>query len=238
MNEATQELAPRLRAAATLAEKVALLRDAYHGRDCWLIATGPSATALDMDRLRERLKGELVVAIKQAYDLLPGMVDFHVVNPCNLKAYQYADPAPVSVAVIWPPGSAEWDARWDLSFRIPRCGYMKESVCWTKQFDRWTLDKTLDRPWGPGIMHEIGLYLPVHFGCKRILTLGFDLEPGVGKHFYADKAFPMTGDTVKTPVEATGAMLEWLRSLGIECYRIATTVGSQLPMPTISLEAV
>jgi hypothetical protein len=87
-------------------------------------------------------------------------------------------------------------------------------------------------------MHEIGLYLPVHFGCKRILTLGFDLEPGVGKHFYSDKTYNMEVDNAQVPAHSAPDVTAWLRSLGVEWYRIATACGSRLAVPTIALEAV
>lgn len=219
-----------------LQERVDLLKDAYKGEDCWVIATGPSATSIDGDLLKSRLKDRLVVAVKQAYNLLPGVTDFHVVNPCNLATYQYSEPRPVSVAVIWPPGSESWHARWDMSFMIPRCGVMKRSVCWEKNFAPWELANSIDRPWGPGIMHEIGFYLPVHFGCKRIFTLGFDLEVGEGRHFFSESAIPMNRDTVTVPVSATGAVIEWLVGHGIEWYRIASPVNSQMPAPTMTFD--
>jgi hypothetical protein len=232
-------LASKVRDAENLQAKVDLLHNAYEGQDCWIIATGPSATFIPTQRLRVELADKCVIAVKHAYDLFPDVVDFHVVNPCHLKDYEYGPTPPIRVGIIWPPSSDEWDARWDLSFLIPRCGYMAESACWTKDFARWELANSVDRPWGPGIMHEIGFFLPVHLGCKRIFTLGYDMEPTDAGYFYSD-ASAAAGyeerDTVTVPVNATGVMREWLASHGIKWYRIATTVSSLIPAPTMNFE--
>ena len=62
------------------------------------------------------------------------------------------------------------------------------ALCNTLEFDKYTLDKTILRPWGPGIISEVVFYMAVHLGVKSICTLGWDLTISdkviEGKHFY------------------------------------------------------
>lgn len=237
MRPNTPELARELRAAGSLQDRVNCLGGKYPKTDCWILGTGPSIVEIPTEKLKEALRDKLVVCIKQSYNLLQEATDFHVINPCSIEKYQYPNETPIKIAVSWPKANTEqWQARWDVPLVIPRCGVMKRTVCYEKNFAEWELSKTLDRPWGPGIMHEIAIFLPVHFGCKRIFTLGYDHEPTEGGHFWKPQRMKMQERIWTVPAEAQDAMREWLKSHGIEMYRIATTVGSQLAQPTMNFD--
>ena len=49
---------------------------------------------------------------------------------------------------------------------------INESQAGTESFDDWTLDKTMNRMYGPGIMYEVVIHLALHLGVKEIKTIG------------------------------------------------------------------
>lgn len=233
MHEKTPGIAKAVRERLTVQQKLDVLRDAYQDEDCWILGTGPSI--LEPENLRESLRGKLVIAIKEAHDLLGGECDYHIVNPGRIKSYDYLDQKPITICISWPISGKEFAIpRWDLPLSIAHKRDMDQSVCVTRKFADWEFSKTRFRPWGPGIMHEVGMYLPVHFGCRRIFTIGFDMQPHVGKYFYDEKRFSMHWRLIRVCHEAIPAIRQWLKTHGIEWCRIASTVSSGLAAPTMN----
>ena len=93
-------------------------------------------------------------------------------------------------------------------------------------FDSFTLDKTLIRPWGPGIMSEIVFYLVKHLNCQSVTTIGWDLEkPGETKsnHFYGErhlinKAALMEPTEAEDNINASLKIKDWLSDSNIDMF--------------------
>jgi len=100
-----------------------------------------------------------------------------------------------------------------------------------KDFDNWTFDKTIHRPWGPGMMYEVVFYMLEHMGVSKIYTVGWDLEePGTtsSNHYYKDaehdiirKAEPMSKKEIELNIETSREFCEWLKQKDIDLF-IAT----------------
>ena len=60
------------------------LLNRHKGESCLLLTCGPSLNQYPVDTLLEAAKDRVVVAVKQAYDKIPEVVDYHFWNCCNL----------------------------------------------------------------------------------------------------------------------------------------------------------
>lgn len=248
MHPHTAEVAKNVRAASTIQEKLDALYNQYEGEDCWVIATGPSVAVVDNKELRACLEDKLVVSIKGSYKAVSGLADFHCINGCNSpKEYWYYRPVPITVT-MFPRDNAKFrrpDYPFDIELgptQMAESDMPVDSICATGNFRGWELRNNIRRHCGPGMMDEIGFPLPVHLGCKRIFTMGFDLGPGVLRYFDGGYAQPKwvsdTDRRVKVacqlPALGTHKRLAWLASHGIEWYRIASKDGSTIPAPTMN----
>ena len=55
---------------------------------------------------------------------------------------------------------------------------MTQSVAELLDFENILLDNPengINQPWGPGIMYEMAIPLAIHLGCKKIVTIGWDI---------------------------------------------------------------
>jgi len=69
---------------------------------------------------------------------------------------------------------------------------IEKSLAASLKYEKYLLTRSLNRPFGPGIMHELGIYLPLLLGCKEINIIGWDLgEPNNNeiKRFYEQRNF-------------------------------------------------
>jgi glycosyltransferase involved in cell wall biosynthesis len=213
-------------------KKIELLKDSYKDQDCYILTCGPSLKQYDPDFLREKLKGKLVFGIKQAFEHVPDMVDFHFFNSNNFQTYDYSEHRPIVIT-----NSAEneltmihhiWGNKqeYDIFTFIPDDKDFSRSICKSLEFEKYLFENTLDRPWGPGMMTEVVIYMAIHLGVKNIYTIGWDLEkPGTttSHHYYEDrelirKADPMKQEEIKLNIETTKHLNEWLLSKGVNLF--------------------
>jgi hypothetical protein len=221
--------------------RLALLKDAYKDETCYILNCGPSLNEYNEEFLNEFLKDKLTLAVKQAYHKVPDVVDFHFFNCSNMPQqdqlgcyYNYFKPSGHRPIVV---GSSNYDLgqRWhpmaqecDLFFKIPiRTKINNEFLVRTLRFDDYTLDKTIFRPCGPGIMYETVLYMAQYLGVKDIVVLGWDLSndknisPNNYKHFYGTtRDLVNRGDILGWEIEETRLASqpahEWLKNKGID----------------------
>ena len=215
----------------TMPARTNLFKDVGLGKDCVVLTCGPSLNDFSDEQLREKLKDKFVIAVKQAFHKIPELVDMHVFNCNNYEIYDYSQHRPITVGCSSMPLNVVKQAVWgketnpDLFYRVVSQGYEK-TLAKTGEFDNFTLDKTLTRPWGPGIMSEIVFYLVEHFGFKTVTTIGWDLEkPGEtqSNHFYGDrelanKAAPMEPTETEDNIAASLTISKWLDTHNIELF--------------------
>ena len=61
----------------------------------------------------------------------------------------------------------------NLSFNIT--DFIKKNDLIEKDFENITFSKSIERPWGPGLMFELAVPMAIHLGCKNIVTIGWDI---------------------------------------------------------------
>lgn len=161
------------------------------GKDVFVLSCGPSLSEYTAEALRGYLKGACVMMVKQAYDIAPDLADFQILNTWNSQSYDYAPRRPFVVRE-GAPGDPPVFGDSDLNLTVRKPSALSEQLARKQNFGDFMFTKTLDRPWGPGVLYEIGFYLAQHLGARRIITLGWDVgvkNSSVMPHFY-DKPDP------------------------------------------------
>ena len=221
--------------SSSQSDKIDILKNSFEGEKCYIISCGPTLTDHDEDKVRHLLKDNLVIAVKQSYDLYSDLVDFHVYNCANFKKYEYSQRAPIIVEASTSPYKL---GPCDIKFFIKERGF-DNSVAIKHNFSDWTYEnQKFLRPYGPGIMYEAVLYLAEHLGVSEVITIGWDnkLLPSTAdkQHFY-DKEnsglnkedFIHSNEVAKNPAAAStlqheasittlamGNWADWLNSRG------------------------
>lgn len=183
MRPQTVELKRQLKALRTPQERMAALRNAYQGEECYIVCCGPSLSEVDPELLRHKLSDKLVLSFKQAYDLLPNESDFHVFNFIHFQDYDYGEQSPIAVELTRFGKVLAKATDLPVPINVREAGIYPASVAHRKNFDHYLFERTLNRPFGPGIVYEVGFYLAVHLGVSGITTLGFDCT-NPSTHFY------------------------------------------------------
>ena len=105
----------------------------------------------------------------------------------------------------------------------------------TNDYSKWNLDKEYERPWGIGIMFEIGLHLPIHLGCKRLLIIGFDMNSKGKYHFYrndnTDAKLYAREEEFTYAKKSIPYYLKYAETMGLEVKQFSPQ--SELPLPEL-----
>ena len=187
IKERVSALTEAVRSLNSQAEKIELLKDSLKGETCYVLSCGPTLTEHDAEKVRSLLSDNVVIAVKQAFDLFADCVDFHTYNCANFKQYDYSSHHPIAIESSTSPRPL---GTCDIKFFIRERDFNR-SVAATSQFDRWTYENsTILRPYGPGIMYESVFYLAQHLGVSELITIGWDnslVKGGAAKQHFYDK---------------------------------------------------
>ena len=159
-----------------------------------IISAGPSLKTIDKSRLKEFCRGKLVVCVKQTIDYIDFSPHIHLLNDCNLSRYDYKDDSVLKVMVKSPSWfSYTPKFMYDVLFNIDgvTCHH-ERSLSATREFEKWQNLEDRRCPWGPGIMHEIGIYLPKYLNCNTAYFVGWDIgspSTNVINRFYEGDQF-------------------------------------------------
>ena len=163
--------------------RVKHLKDKYKGETAYILATGPSFASFEQDYLKDFFKDKLVLSIKQTYHTVEEEADFHLMNFCNVSDYEYKSPDTIAGWLIWdayqPYQIINSGTRCDFildTYKLGNGAYdFDNSMPVKKELEKLSLDYHLARPWGGGITCEIAIPLAMYLGCKKIVTVGWDL---------------------------------------------------------------
>ena len=232
-------------------DRVDALRDKYKGERCYIVGAGPSLKNYTPEYLKDKLKDELVISIKQSYEILEDIVDIHILNFANYRPYDYKSNDPIVAWEIYEqfhvnmilennlkcdlmlPTSGNWERDELKKFQGSQCGSLS--------FDQWTLDKTLNRQFGPSIIFEMAIPIALHLGVKEIVTLGWDIgdiskfdniqeKEFFQEHFdnssekivYAKT--PQTKLELQTIINSTEFLNKWLKNKGVN-FKIISNIN-------------
>jgi glycosyltransferase involved in cell wall biosynthesis len=245
----------RLRKEKDLNKKTSILKDSFKDKECVILNCGPSLGDIDREKLKEYCRDKVVLAVKQAYNYMPEIVDIHLWNCSNLPPqsingshYPYWQKEPIIVCSSNYDLGMRWDAskqKHDLFFKIPiRTEINNEFVTITNKFEDYLLDKQLTRPCGPGIMMETVLYTAIHLGVSKITAIGWDINNAKKledhKHFYGEtKSLYNRGDILDWEVEANQKASEhfykWLQEKDIELVLASDKSSLYNGIPRVNL---
>jgi hypothetical protein len=194
----TIELRNQLIKKDALADKLDILKDTYKGETAYLLTCGPSFGDYSAEFYQKTLRDKLVISVKQTYESVRGITDFHLLNAWNYKKYSYEDPQPVVLFENHPTHPDTPGLEPDLHFMctnmgkdIPKPERLAKRLCTLRNFDDYLFDSNPDRPWGPGIVYELAFYLAVHIGVEKIIAVGWDIGSPDSRfmpHFYKEGA--------------------------------------------------
>ena len=244
MNKLTKSLKKKILQFEDIPDRLNVMKDWYTDQTCYIVSAGPSLKEIDINYLNSKLKDKLVISIKQAFNLLKEVSDFHVLNFTNFEPYDYTNSK--DAITIWEVFEEYHpqmilENNFNCELMLPCVGNHESdlvkridaSQAGTESFDDWTLDKTINRMYGPGIMYEIVIHLAVHLGVNEIITVGWDIgdinkfkqtdlyEDVWQDHFYEGSdnikyaKTPMNFHEVNTVVKSVKYLNEWLDSKGI-----------------------
>jgi len=240
----TQALREKIESLNLHYERVLELKDSFKGEKCYIVSCGPTITEHNQEALELMLKDNLVIAVKQAFDLFPQHVDFHAYNCANFKRYDYSENKPIAIESA---ATQHQIGQCHIKFFVDNTNF-NNSVSMTKEFEKGTYENSINiRPYGPGIMYESVFYLAQHLGVSEIITIGWDnyltKDKGPYQHFYdkegssyEEKEFihhNAVADNLnavqslpyeeKITSDAIGPFVNWLNSKDITLKIISTT---------------
>lgn len=162
--------------------------------DIVIITAGPSLKGLDKSKLKEFCRGKLVVCVKQTIEFVDFAPHIHLLNDCNLSRYDYKYEDILKVMVKSPSWfSYTPEYMYDVLFNIDKITcHPQGSLAVTREFEKWQNLENRECSWGPGIMHELGIYLPKYLNCKTVYFVGWDIgspSTNVINRFYEGNNF-------------------------------------------------
>jgi hypothetical protein len=180
-------LARRVRSAPDVVAKLDGLRSARAGRTSVIVTCGPSLATHDHHRLRRALDGVFTIAVKQAAQVVDDQADIVCFNSFNVRRLSVSSPATIRVFAREHSGTVPQLNRHDLALPMAvTTGQLSTSVAATRDFAAHELTNTPVRPWGPGIVHEVALYLALHVGVRCIYVIGWDIALGSTANVHFD----------------------------------------------------
>jgi hypothetical protein len=222
-------------------DRVRYLKDQYKGQTAYIIASGPSFGHYSTEFLNNLLKDEFVISIKQTYNSLSNLVDIHLINFCNLDAYNYTNESTIVGWSVWdvnqPYQILNSGFRCDFILPTYKLGdqspNIDNTVAVQGNFELLSLEQSLPRPWGPGTMYEMAIPLAVYTGCSSIVTIGWDLfgssvtaqdvVEGKQDYFYKDITFKQTQSHISkkeivSTIQSTEGLYKWLQEKQVELH--------------------
>ena len=237
-------------------ERMNFLKDKYKDETAYIIAGGPSLNNYTNEYLNKFLKNKLTFSIKQSWNVLKDVTDFHLLNFCNFAEYNWSESKSIVTWAVFEQFHSNMifdnKLQCDLLLSIYRNNQftgggegpdkMIHSLAEKNDWDSMLLDDTLSQPWGPGIVYEMAIPLALHFGCKEIVTVGWDIgdiksfENGseddtqrvFQEHFYGDEhdkilyaKTSMGPREITSVAKSTKSLYYWLKDRGVN-WKIAS----------------
>lgn len=263
MKDITATLNKSLQPIGFVDERLKLLHNKYEGETAYIIAAGPSLNDHSINELKSKLKDKLVFCIKQPYYNFKDICDFLFLNFTNLSPFNFNSNTIVSWAYWFPQHpqiiqEKQWKA--DLLYPIIRndshstLGRYGNSIAYKQDFENLMFDKSIERPWGPGLMYELAIPTAVHLGVKNIVTIGWDIgdinqwedpnnsdERHFINHFYSDdtvlwEKFKINAEEIKITSNSVEGMYDFLASkdIGFTIISDANPASSRVPRMKLS----
>lgn len=223
--------------------RVQTMKNLYPGKSMVIITCGPSMKTYTpyIEKLIEA--GHIITCIKQSYDYVKGLCDFHIVNFCNEKQYDYqAD----CIKIYCNKHTEEFGKggmnKYDIYF-THRPENVKINIHTElmkgKDIMSWETRKDDMRVHWGDIMHELGLPLAIQLGIKNIYVIGWDMGNLKNKVYGSDQRERRAIRNVLDPmhIESSKYLAGFLKNhWDINIYNVGK--NSALHIPTIDIEKI
>ena len=266
MHYKTKELKKNIEKHELIPDRLSEMENFYKDETAYIVTCGPSLNDIPEDELKEKLKDKLVIANKQSYNNLGKVVDFHILNIINYQPYTYESNETINIWEVFEQFHPEMILKneWPCHLMLPVIGNhvpnphrMDESQAGKLSFDDWTLDKTINRQFGPGMMYEIIFHLAVYLGVKKIVVVGWDIgdlssysgddpnEVIFHDHFYSkednkygkitEARCGMSYREMQVVIDSTEFLKKWLNSKGIELELVSDKSSAHKSIKRVKL---
>jgi hypothetical protein len=235
MNSKTRQYKSTLLEYDSIEERLSYLRDKYVGKTAVIITPGPSLNDHDLERMREIFKTRedlVILPVKQAYDVCLDTSDFHILNTYNFDKYNGYNYVNLDLIIFYGISKSYMNDQLaklmikphpcDIWVPVVNPPYISYEQCmhfsgdWDKMF---MLQNEPQSWWGTSILFEQAIPMALLVGCKKIVTIGWDLT--TGEHFFKHGDAPysiMSGEEQKTAdsVKSTTSLYDWCEKNNIE----------------------
>lgn len=216
MNSKTKSLKQEILKLEYVDERLNILKNQYEGKTAVILAPGPSLRKTDLTSLYDR-DDIVILAIKQAYDVIRGQADFHIVNTYNFDKYKGYDYEHLDSIIFYGLSKSYAPQQLEkLGIKPHPCDiwvpvvnppYITYEQCMHfGNFDKMLmLQEGPETWWGTSILFEQAIPMALLVGCKKIRTIGWDMTTGQHSYKPEEVGFtPMSGEESKTADSVVG----------------------------------
>ena len=255
MKQITKQLKSNFYTKDSIEERLQLLKNKYQDETAYIVTCGPSLSKHDANVLKSKLKDKLVISIKQAYNILKEETDFHLLNTYNFSNYEW-DPKTI---VYWSLSKSfadeqlqrivNMEAPIDLYIPVINPPFINRSqtIQSTCNFEDFHMMEThTEVKFGVGMMYEMAIPLILLLGCKKVVSIGWDLgDPGNSttewSHFYKNNVNKITRPAdgeIEEKLKSTDKLYDWFLKKGIDFKIISNESFVSPKFPRITLDDI
>ena len=232
MKNKTLKFRDKFKSLDTIQDRFELLKDKYKNDICHILSCGPTLNDHTSSEYKNLLKNELVISVKQSYEMVDEICDFHILNlynhpknpACKGPEIMYSGINPITLYSIQPEIYGHMNILENINpdLYVPLKGggdhtYMTSAKL---EFDRFlNIDTKLETYWGGGIIYELVFPLIMLLGCKKIKFYGWDgYNPSLEtNHFYGNSKTDDTNDPeYHSLIKSIPHLKKWLISHNID----------------------
>ena len=233
MKKETPEIKRHINTLGSIEERLYYLKDIYKDETMYWVTAGPSLGEHNKQRLNDFLSDKLVSSVKHSYDYIGKCVDFHLLNTWNHKKTHYVSDDTIvmyALAKSYFKEHLEFASMHPMDIFVPVSNppftMQDQTTQATREFNNLlSFRHGVEIKWGPGLTYELAIPLSLLLGCKRIITIGWDLGGQKGRllpdlnakwdssqHFISDKSSKEVYDNEKGTQPQDGELIEAIKS--------------------------
>jgi len=247
MKKETPDIKRHINTLGSIEERLDYLKDLYKDETMYWVTAGPSLGDHNKQKLNDFLSDKLVCSVKHSYDYVGECVDFHLLNTWNHKKTKYVTDNTIviyALAKSYFKEHLEFASMHPMDIFIPVSNppftMHHQTTAATREFDNLlSFRHGVEIKWGPGLTYELAIPLTLLLGCKRLITIGWDLGGQKGgllpdpnakwdssQHFVSDDSSkdvyddekgtqPQDGELIEA-IESTKELYDWFKELKFE----------------------
>lgn len=247
MKKETPDIKRHINTLDSIEERLDYLKDLYKDETMYWVTAGPSLGDHNKQKLSDFLSDKLVCSVKHSYDYIGECVDFHLLNTWNHKKTKYVTDNTIvmyALAKSYFKEHLEFASMHPMDIFVPVSNppftMHHQTTAATREFDNLlSFRHGVEIKWGPGLTYELAIPLTLLLGCKRLITIGWDLGGQKGgllpdtnakwdssQHFVSDDSSkevyddekgtqPQDGELIEA-IQSTKELYDWFKELKFE----------------------